>query len=32
MKSFLVVLSLAIAGIIAQQRGPITRYLKIERM
>ncbi len=32
MKSFLVVLSLAVAGIIVQQRGPIVRYLKIERM
>ncbi len=31
-RSIFVVLGLAFAGIILQQRGPITRYLKIERM
>ncbi len=31
-RSVLVVVALAFAGIILQQRGPIIRYLKIERM
>ncbi len=31
-RSILVVLGLAAAGLILQQRGPMTRYLKITRM